>query len=126
MVFQVRVLRIVVIEDLEDSRELIAELLTQHGHEVKTAHDGDSGVALIVAEKPDVALIDIGLPTRSGYDVAREVRQRLCENAPHLIAVTGYAAQTDRELAAKAGFDAHIAKPATARALLAALADVPQ
>ena len=119
-------LRIVVVEDLEDSRELFAEMLAQHGHQVTTAHDGEAAIALICAEQPDVAFVDIGLPNKSGYDVAREVRARLLERAPRLIAVTGYTQDTDRELASAAGFDAHISKPATSRQLLAALlADVP-
>ena len=117
----VKALRIVVVEDLADSRELVAELLTSFGHHVKTAHDGEAGVALICAEKPDVALVDIGLPVKSGYEVAREVRLVMREQAPRLVAVTGYCQHSDRVAAAEAGFDAHVAKPATWRALLDAL-----
>ena len=110
-----------VVEDLEDSRELIAELLAQHGHDVKTAHDGESGLALICAERPDVALVDIGLPRKNGYEVAREIRDALREHAPRLIAVTGYCQESDRVAARAAGFDAHVSKPATTRDLLAAI-----
>jgi CheY-like chemotaxis protein len=116
-----RPLRIVVVEDLTDSRELVAELLTSFGHDVMTAHDGEAGVALICAEKPDVALVDIGLPLKNGYDVAREVRSTLREHTPRLVAVTGYCQASDREAAAAAGFDAHVSKPATTRTLLNAL-----
>jgi DNA-binding response OmpR family regulator len=116
-----RALRIVVVEDLDDSRELLAELLAMHGHAVKTAHDGESGVALICAEKPDVAIVDIGLPRKNGYEVAREVRLVLRDGAPRLVAVTGYCQDADRVLAEEAGFDAHVPKPASRTDLLAAL-----
>lgn len=110
-----------VVEDFDDSRELLAELLAQLGHAVKTAHDGESGVALICAEKPDVAIVDIGLPRKNGYDVAREVRLALRDAAPRLVAVTGYCQDTDRVAAREAGFDVHVPKPASRTALLAAL-----
>jgi DNA-binding response OmpR family regulator len=116
-----RALRIVVVEDLDDSRELLAELLAQQGHAVKTAHDGESGVALICAERPDVAIVDIGLPRKNGYDVAREVRRALRDSAPRLVAVTGYCQEVDRVAARDAGFDAHVPKPASRSELLAAL-----
>lgn len=118
---QMRALRIVVVEDLDDSRELVAELLAQSGHEVKTARDGEAGIALIVAEQPDVALVDIGLPVKNGYEVAREVRRILREKTPRLVAVTGYAQEKDRDEARAAGFDAHVAKPASTRELMAAI-----
>ncbi len=116
-----RALRIVIAEDLQDSRELVAELLTQYGHDVKTAHDGAAAIELICSERPDVALIDIGLPGKNGYEVAREVRRLLHDDAPRMVAVTGYVAEADRRAAAEAGFDAHVAKPASARDLLAAI-----
>lgn len=118
-------LRIVVVEDLEDSRELVAELLAQHGHQVTTARDGETGIAMICEQQPDVALVDIGLPNKNGYDVAREVRARMQDRAPRLIAVTGYTQERDRALATASGFDAHVAKPATWRDLLAVLTDAP-
>ena len=113
------------VEDLEDSRELVAELLAHHGHHVTTARDGEAAIALICAEQPDVAFVDIGLPNKSGYDVAREVRARLLERSPRLIALTGYTQDSDRELASAAGFDAHVSKPASTRQLLALLTDTP-
>ena len=111
-------------EDLEDSRELVAELLAQHGHFVMTAHDGESGIALICAERPDVALVDIGLPKKNGYEVARAVREHLQELTPRLVAVTGYTQDADRVAAVNAGFDAHVSKPARTRDLLDALTDL--
>lgn len=119
-----RALRIVVVEDLEDTRVLVAELLEKQGHHVLCAHDGETAIELICAERPDVALVDIGLPNKDGYEVAREVRRVLQEGAPRMIAVTGYAQQTDRAAASAAGFDAHVSKPATVRELFAALADL--
>ena len=121
-----RALRIVVVEDLEDTRVLVAELLAQQGHEVLTAHDGEAAIELICTHRPDVALVDIGLPKKNGYEVAREVRRVLQGSTPRLIAVTGYAQETDRVAANAAGFDAHVSKPATRSALLAVLSDVAQ
>ena len=114
-------MRIVVVEDLDDSRELVAILLAQHGHDVMCAHDGASGIAMICEERPDVALVDIGLPVKNGYEVAREVRAALRDRTPRLVAVTGYCLEADRAAAIDAGFDAHISKPAALRDLLTAL-----
>jgi CheY-like chemotaxis protein len=86
-----------------------------------TVEDGPSAVALICAEKPDVALIDIGLPGMDGYDVARTVRRELADHKIRLIAMTGYGQQTDRDRAHDAGFDVHIVKPASASKILRAL-----
>jgi CheY-like chemotaxis protein len=75
------------------------------------ASDGRSGVDRILQERPDVALIDVGLPGMSGYDVARAIRKSIPDGAIRLIAVTGYGQPSDRELAMQAGFDTHLLKP---------------
>jgi signal transduction histidine kinase len=104
-------LRVVVIEDNEDVRELTSELLTTWGHTVEAASSGRSGIELVIAFRPDVAIVDIGLPDVDGYGVAREIRERLAESAPRLVAMTGYTQARDRRRAAEAGFHEHIAKP---------------
>ena len=109
------------VEDLEDSRELVAELLAHHGHVVLTARDGETGIELICDQRPDVAFVDIGLPKKNGYDLAREVRARLREHTPRLVAVTGYCMDSDRMDALAAGFDAHVIKPASIDELIGAL-----
>ncbi len=102
--------RIVVLEDNEDVREGLRALLTRDGHSVTTAEDGTLGAALIVADPPDLAFIDIGLPGIDGYEVARRVRQTLGER-PVLIALTGYGQTEDRQRALAAGFNVHLTKP---------------
>ena len=116
-----RPLRAVVVDDAPDLRELVADLLRMKGHEVMTVEDGRSAVKLICAEKPDVALIDIGLPEMDGYEVARTLRREMLDHRVRLIAMTGYGQATDRATAFQAGFDAHIVKPASADKIMRAL-----
>jgi signal transduction histidine kinase/CheY-like chemotaxis protein len=103
--------RIVVVEDNPDIRETLRMLLDLWGHEVTMASDGRSGVERVLQERPDVALIDVGLPGMNGYDVARAIRAGLPNGEIRLIAVTGYGQPSDRELAMQAGFDTHLLKP---------------
>jgi CheY-like chemotaxis protein len=113
----------VVCDDAADLRELVADLLRMKGHEVTITEDGPSAIKAILAEQPDVALIDIGLPEMDGYEVARRLRRQM-EGAEHrvrLIAMTGYGQAADRATALQAGFDAHIVKPASADKIMSAL-----
>lgn len=103
--------RIVVIEDNQDSREMLCSLLTHAGLDCKSSDNGASGVALIDEFKPAVAIIDIGLPGLDGLEVARRVRQNPAHARIYLVALTGYGQRTDREMALKAGFDEHLVKP---------------
>jgi len=116
-----RPLRAVVCDDAPDLRDLVADLLRLRGHEVSVVGDGPAAIELIVAERPDVALIDIGLPDMDGYEVARSIRRQLTDHKPRLIAMTGYGQASDRAAAFEAGFDAHIVKPASADKILRAL-----
>jgi signal transduction histidine kinase len=116
-----RPLRAVVCDDAPDLRELVADLLRLRGHEVSVVGDGPAAIERIVAESPDVALIDIGLPDMDGYEVARAIRNQLTGRQPRLIAMTGYGQASDRAAAFAAGFDAHIVKPASADKILRAL-----
>jgi signal transduction histidine kinase len=116
-----RPLRAVVCDDAPDLRDLVADLLRLRGHEVSVVGDGPAAIELIVAEKPDVALIDIGLPDMDGYEVARVIRRQITTHPPRLIAMTGYGQASDRAAAFAAGFDAHIVKPASADKILRAL-----
>jgi signal transduction histidine kinase/DNA-binding response OmpR family regulator len=108
-----RPLRVLVVEDNDDIRETLKDLLELCGHEVDTAADGASGVERTLALKPDVALIDIGLPGLDGYQVARRLRAELgsAGKRPKLIALTGYGQPGDKQRALDAGFDAHLVKP---------------
>ena len=103
--------RIVVIEDNDDIRETLRSILTGWGHEVSVEADGRAGLARVLETRPDVAIVDIGLPGLSGYDIARGVRASLVDGSMRLIALTGYGQPADRERAFEAGFDVHLLKP---------------
>jgi PAS domain S-box-containing protein len=102
--------RILVADDNIDSAETLASLLRSAGHEVRTAHEGVSAVETWSAFRPDLAILDIGMPKLNGYDVARQIRFR--EDAHTvLVAVTGWGQEEDKRRAREAGFDHHLTKP---------------
>ncbi|HEV3032425.1 MAG TPA: hybrid sensor histidine kinase/response regulator [Polyangia bacterium] len=102
--------RILIVEDGADNRETLQELLESLGHDVHVAIDGVEGVARALAVRPDIALVDIGLPLIDGFEVARRVRAAVGSEM-FLVALTGYGQPEDRARAAAAGFDAHLTKP---------------
>jgi two-component system CheB/CheR fusion protein len=104
-------LSVVIVEDNDDSRLMMCELLTISGFECQSASDGRQGLELISELRPDVALVDIGLPELNGLEVARLVRENPALRATHLIALTGYGQREDRDAVRKAGFDTHLIKP---------------
>jgi two-component system CheB/CheR fusion protein len=114
--------RIALVEDNDDSREMLAMLLTRSGFEVRTAADGLTAVDLINAFAPHAALVDVGLPGIDGFEVARRVRTSSTSQNVTMIALTGYGQQSDRATAIKAGFDAHLVKPVRLEQLLAIIA----
>ena len=116
--------RIVLVEDNADLLEVTKDLLEALGHTVTGALDGVRGIAAIVGERPDVALIDIGLPGIDGYTIAREVRRQLVP-PPLLVATTGYGQDIDRQRALEAGFDDHLTKPITPDTLARVIARGP-
>ena len=101
---------ILIVEDSDDNRESLQELLESEGHRVDTAMDGEQGVERAIAAHPEVALVDIGLPRLDGYEVARRIRAAGGSDI-FLVALTGYGQPEDRTRAAAAGFDVHITKP---------------
>jgi PAS domain S-box-containing protein len=109
--------RILVIEDNDDARDSLRALLESLGHRVVEAPDGGRGVALALEERPEVVLIDLGLPTLDGYEVARALRAGPDGHRMRLIAVTGYGQPEDRHRSHAAGFDAHLVKPVTVEVL---------
>jgi signal transduction histidine kinase/CheY-like chemotaxis protein len=106
-----RPLRILVIEDGDDCRSLLKQILELEGYEVIEARDGPGGLAAVLDQRPDVALVDIGLPDLSGYELARRVRQDARGQQVRLIAVTGYGMPRDVQEVRQAGFDGHLVKP---------------
>lgn len=111
-VLRVKVRRVVLVEDEDDAREMLAESLRLDGYEVVTAEDGDRGLAAILQECPDVALVDVALPGLTGYEIATQVRKTLTREQVKLVAMTGFGRDTDRLKAFEAGFDEHLVKPA--------------
>ena len=117
-------LSIVIVEDNVDSRNMLRELLQLDGHHVWVAEDGPTGLQAIEVHHPDVALIDIGLPGMSGYEVAENVRNGLQDESVRLIALTGHARAEDQRAVREAGFDEHLVKPLHWDDLARALAKV--
>jgi CheY-like chemotaxis protein len=112
------VCHILLIEDNADSRDMLAVGLAMHGHRINEAENGADGIALAIAQQPDVAIIDIGLPAMSGFEVACALRANPRTRRIRLIALTGYGQDADRERALQAGFDEHMVKPADMDKLL--------
>jgi len=110
---RVRGLHVALVEDNDDVRLLMGEVLESWGHEVRQASTGAVGVDLILEQRPDIAFIDIGLPDMDGYELARQVRSALGTEKPLLVALSGFSQRRDRERASHAGFDDHLAKPAS-------------
>jgi PAS domain S-box-containing protein len=114
--------RVLVIEDDEDTRDVVRLLLEHDGHRVETAANGAEGTNLALTTSPDVVLIDIGLPGLDGYAVGRRIRDALGEGVL-MIAVTGYGRDEDRRRAVEAGFDLHLIKPVDYESVVRLLAD---
>ena len=111
--------RILVIEDTEDNRRILRDLLTRAGFELIEAADGESGVGLASAHRPDLILMDVQLPVLDGYEAARRIRADAGLAHIPIIAVTSYALSGDEAKARAAGCDGYVAKPFSPRALLA-------
>ena len=116
---------VLLVEDNDDTRQMIEATLRAAGHAVRSAADGAGGLALAADSPPEVALIDIGLPDMDGYELARRMRAAHgCERLA-LVAITGFGRPQDRQRALDAGFAAHLVKPVTPDRLKRALAGLP-
>jgi CheY-like chemotaxis protein len=113
--------RVLIVDDQEDIAELTALALGMHGHQVKVAHDGETALLLALEFRPQVALLDIGLPVMDGLRLAALMRATPELKDCRLIAVSGYCTGHDRARSRAAGFDAHLAKPLGIDALLLAV-----
>jgi len=111
-----------VVEDNPDAAESLLMLLELKGHRVTTAPDGMAALAAMRAQRPDVLLVDIGLPGIDGYEVARRIRRDPQLGHPLLVALTGYGLEEDRQRALAAGFDQLLVKPVDLGLLEAVLA----
>jgi two-component system, sensor histidine kinase len=112
---------VLLIEDNDDGREMMATMLSACGYPIRHAADGLQGVQMAFAHRPDVALVDIGLPGIDGYEVARRLRDSDDTRHIKLIALTGYGLAEDQRRVLDAGFDMHLVKPVDINHLLEAI-----
>ncbi len=111
--------RILVVEDQEDNRRILRDLLTSAGYEVLEALTGEAGVLAAETQRPDLILMDIQLPGLDGYEATRRIKGNPALRPIPIIAVTSYALSGDEVKAREAGCDAYVTKPFSPRALLA-------
>jgi signal transduction histidine kinase len=110
--------RILIADDLEDSADSLATLLRMVGHEVRIAHDGEEAVLCAEQYRPDIALLDLGMPKMDGYEACRQIRAQAWGRDMTVIALTGWGQEDDRRRTGEAGFDHHLVKPVEPRVLL--------
>ncbi|HUG52200.1 MAG TPA: response regulator [Vicinamibacteria bacterium] len=117
--------RVLVVDDNADSAETMEMLLQVGGRQVRTARDGPSAIAAASEQRPDVILLDIGLPGMTGYELAEKLRQTPGAEKALLVAMTGYGQAEDRARSRQAGFAAHLVKPIQPDALARLMAELP-
>jgi two-component system CheB/CheR fusion protein len=104
-------LRVLLADDNRDAAASLAMLLEIKGHQVQVVHDGLEALRVAIHSAPDVAVLDIGMPGLSGYEVARGIRESPRGGSIRLVALTGWAQEEDRRRSAEAGFHHHLVKP---------------
>ena len=114
--------RILVVDDNADAADALAFMLREAGHEVSTAHDGLEALAISPTFRPEIALLDLGMPNLNGYATAGRMREEPWGQDIVLVALTGWGQQKDRDQTARAGFNAHLVKPVGAEELFGTLA----
>jgi signal transduction histidine kinase/CheY-like chemotaxis protein len=117
--------RLLVVDDNVDAAQTLGAILELNGHEVRLAYSGAEGLRIAAEWRPDVGVLDIGIPDLNGYELARGIRERSLDRQPMLIACTGWGQQEDVERAREAGFDHHLVKPVDPDAVLQLLARAP-
>ena len=113
--------RVLLVDDNDDARVLLADVLESLGHEVVSASTGDEAIERVHTFAPEVAILDIGLPGMDGYELSAALRAALPDACPRLIALTGYGQPGDRTRSQKAGFHHHLVKPVDLRRLIEAI-----
>jgi DNA-binding response OmpR family regulator len=115
-----------IVDDLRDSANSLAMLLQIMGNDTRTAYDGQQGVDVAEKFRPDVTLLDIGLPTLDGYEACRRIRREPWGRNVVLIALTGWGQDEDRRRSHEAGFDHHMVKPVDPQELMKLLVGLQQ
>jgi signal transduction histidine kinase/ActR/RegA family two-component response regulator len=113
---------ILLVDDNKDAVRSLSKLLTHYGHEVYVAHTGEDAISTVLAKRPEVVLLDIGLPDIDGYEVARQLRASGFEG--HIAALTGYGQARDKEDSQQAGIDRHLVKPVNIEEVLVMLVEL--
>ncbi|MET0528663.1 MAG: response regulator [Microvirga sp.] len=116
--------RILIVEDTEDNRQILRDLLTNAGFDIVEAHDGEAAVEAASEFRPDLILMDIQLPIMNGYEAIRRIKADTKLQLIPIIAVTSYALSEDKEKARAAGCDGYVAKPFSPRQLLATVREL--
>lgn len=116
--------RVLIVDDNPDAAELLAELVALAGYRVDVAHDPPTALTMAQRARPDVAVLDIGLPVMDGYELGEQLRAMFAPAPPALVALTGYDRAHDRDRSARAGFSRHLVKPVDADAVLRALREL--
>jgi CheY-like chemotaxis protein len=109
--------RILVVDDNQDAANSLAAVLKLMGHELQTAYDGLEALHVAAAFRPDLMLLDIGMPKLNGYDTARRIREQPWGKGIVLVALTGWGQDEDKRKSEQAGFNAHLVKPVDPAAL---------
>jgi signal transduction histidine kinase/CheY-like chemotaxis protein len=118
--------RVLIVDDNADAADTLGDLLRAHGHQVTIVNDSVEALALSARLRPDVAVLDIGMPAMDGYELATQMREHLKPGSCRLIALTGYGQETDRARGAAAGFAEHLVKPVSLDELLTAIERPPE
>jgi CheY-like chemotaxis protein len=118
--------RVLVVDDNADSAESLSLLLELMGHTVRTAHDGEEALTEAEAFRPELVLMDIGMPRMDGYEAARRLRQATWADGLVIVALTGWGQDEDKRRSEEAGFDRHLIKPVDPTALEALLGQAAQ
>jgi CheY-like chemotaxis protein len=110
-------IRVLIAEDNAVNRELLREMLEARDCEVAEARDGQEALRMLESSRPDILLLDVGMPVLNGYELVRKIRSDASLATLPVLAVTAYAMQGDRENILRSGFDGYLAKPINARSL---------
>lgn len=117
--------RLLIVDDLKDTADSLAMLLSMKGYDVYTAYDGEEAIAAAAKLRPEVVLLDIGMPKLNGYDACRHIRAQPWGERMFIVALTGWGQDDDRRATEEAGFDHHMVKPVDPSELMRLLASLP-
>jgi CheY-like chemotaxis protein len=117
--------RLLIVDDVKDAADSLAHLMRLKGHEVRAAYDGGAAIAAAAEFRPEVVLLDIGMPNLDGYETCRTIREQSWGKGMFLVALTGWGQEGDRRRAEEAGFNQHLVKPVDPAAFAALLAALP-